>query len=198
MTVVPRWARAKVLTAKRRRRSTLLSKTKTQRPLMQTMTFSDEYGAIISYRDHVRPNKQEDTTRADVTRWHGYPTEFVAFLSCFDKVPDDQLPPLVAVTRRRKIEWQSTLRGQGKAHTICMTVSVGSLRHIFCFLSGKTAFFVWLSKSQGKARRSADVPASFAQFIVSEVQRNVLYPIEKTLTWVETVDYNTSNSESAT
>lgn len=198
MPIIPRWARAKVRTAKSRRKSTLNKRAKDVAPLATDLD-------IVAYRKRVRSYATIDslTNAGDLitqqghpaieTKWHGYPVEWVAFLSCFDKVPDDLLPPLVALSRKRKKEWQSAIKGQGKDRTHCLVVAEGSTRHIYCFIEGTRAYFVYLDKQRQQAYKSEVYTTMHAQFVIEQSHQGRI-SLEKVITWIETVSLPESSA----
>lgn len=205
MAIVPRWARAKVRQAKQRRKKAYISKSVTQQPTTQISAYKDQMGREVTYRETIgyrghlaslgqvlsTPDYTGGLVRVHrefvpETIWHGYPVEWVAFLSCFDRVPDDQLPPLVALNRKRKKEWQSTIKGQGKDRTHCMVVADGNVRHIYCFIEGTHAYFVYLDKQRNKAYKSEVYTSMHAQFVIEQSHKGHI-SLEKTVTWLEVV-----------
>lgn len=212
MAPVPKWARAKVRQTKQRRKKAHINRSVTQQPTTQISAYKDQMGREVTYRETIgyrghlaslgktisNPDYEGGLVRVHQqflpeTKWHGYPAEWVAFLSCFDRVPDDQLPPLVALSRKRKKEWQSVIKGQGKDRTHCVVVAEGSTRHIYCFIESTRAYFVFLDKQRQQAFKSEVYTSDHARFVIEQSQKGHI-SLEKVITWLEVVSIPESSA----
>lgn len=168
MAITPRWARAKVLREKRSRRSP-----KSMRILQDTSA------CILTKGVRVTPGPV-----VEQSRWHGYPSSYVVFLSCFDKVPDDQLPPLVAMARKRSELHKAT---GDREYATCLPFYTGSSVHIFCMLSARTAYYVLVNFAEMTAKKSAVLTSDFARMIFTDYRDRPIREFVPLLRWVETV-----------
>lgn len=129
-------------------------------------------GAAVLYRDHVKGFLHYDKRlqrHIDVA----LPKPLYKTLEKYEGVPDERVPPLIAVMRKRREVVQTDWKRQVQIRQYCFIVLPGKVHRVYCFVQGTMAFFVEEDLVLNRLRCSYAYTADIARAIAMD-ERKIL------------------------
>lgn len=127
-------------------------------------------GATVLYRDHVKGHLHYDK-RLQRSIDVALPPTLYKTLEFYAGVPDDRVPPVIAVMRRRRSLSSEDWKRQVETRQYCFLAKPGRLSKIYCFVSGRMAFFVKEDWIRNTISQSRDMTSEYAQMLCQDEQR---------------------------
>jgi len=124
-------------------------------------------GSTVLYRDHVKGYVHYDK-RLQRSIDVALPKPLYKTLDAYAGIPDERVPPLIAVMRKRRELSTTDWKRQVETRQYCFIVLPGTKHKIYCFVEGLMAFFVEEDLTRMRLRRSYDFQSETARMIARD------------------------------
>lgn len=142
-------------------------------------------GSTVLYRDHVKGAVHYDK-RLQRSVDVALPPALYKTLEYYTLLPEEKVPPLIAVELRRRRELSTAdWKRQVQTRRYCFIVLPGRTHRIYCMLQGQIAYFIEEDLVRMRIRRSKDFQSHYARQL-AESERRLL-----ALKWIDSVEIPT-------